>query len=79
MGANNAFGKAFKVFDFVSPLKMAKNALTPKSVSAPDVPDPAAMPDPLEQQQARRRSLVEQLSRGGRASTIMTDRGKLGG
>lgn len=36
------------------------------------------MPDPLEQAKARERSLIEQMSRSGRASTILTDT-KLGG
>jgi hypothetical protein len=40
----------------------------------------SAMPDPLAQQRARKRSLVEQLGRRGRASTIMTSpSGRLGG
>jgi hypothetical protein len=50
----------------------------------PDVPAAQAqtrMPDPLEQEQARKRSLLEQMSRRGRASTIMTGPtgGTLGG
>lgn len=40
----------------------------------------SAMPDPLAQQRARKRSIVEQLGRRGRASTIMTaPSGRLGG
>lgn len=90
MGANNTVGKAFDAVGKIGALavggplgfvagKKLKSALVPGAVAAPDAPDPVEMPDPLEQMQARRRSLVEQLSRGGRASTIMTDRGKLGG
>jgi hypothetical protein len=39
------------------------------------------MPDPLQQEQAKKRSLIEQLSRRGRASTVLTNQGgtKLGG
>lgn len=38
------------------------------------------MPDPLAQDDARRKSLVEQMQRSGRASTILTDNtGTLGG
>lgn len=51
--------------------------LTPKK---PDQPTPAIkpitpMPDPLAQEAARRRALVEQIMRRGRTSTIMTDTG----
>jgi hypothetical protein len=50
----------------------------------PDAPAAQAqtrMPDPLEQEQARKRNLLEQMSRRGRASTIMTGPtgGTLGG
>jgi hypothetical protein len=37
------------------------------------------MPDPLAQEQARKQSLIEQMARRGRASTIMTDSGSAGG
>jgi hypothetical protein len=54
---------------------------------APAEPQPAGtktkavseMPDPLAQNRARKRSLVEQLGRRGRASTILTSpSGRLG-
>ncbi len=35
---------------------------------------PTELPDPLEQIRARERSLVEQVSRSGRRSTILTNR-----
>jgi hypothetical protein len=52
---------------------------------APDAPKEKpgpAMPDPLAQEEARRRSIAEQMARRGRASTVLTDTsgsGKLGG
>ena len=54
------------------------------SLLKPDAPAAQAqtrMPDPLEQEQARKRNLLEQMSRRGRASTIMTGPagGTLGG
>lgn len=50
------------------------------SVAAPIIEEPIAMPDPLQQQAARERSLIEQLSRRGRQGTILTSAGgsKLG-
>lgn len=55
--------------------------LAPKAPKAPGVKNPLTMPDPQAQDAATRRSLVEQLARRGRASTILTDTGsgKLGG
>jgi hypothetical protein len=52
---------------------------------APNVPKlapPAAMPDPLETQKAKERSIIEQMARRGRAASILTSEGsgtKLGG
>jgi hypothetical protein len=53
-------------------------ALAPKR---PDLPKPLAMPDPVAQEEARKRSIIEQMSRRGRSSTILTDAGSgtLGG
>jgi hypothetical protein len=45
-------------------------ALAPKM---PGVKAPAAMPDQQSQDAARRRSVVEQMARRGRASTILSD------
>ena len=45
-------------------------ALAPK---APGVKAPVTMPDQTAIDQARRRSLVQQMARRGRASTIFTD------
>lgn len=45
---------------------------------APDPPEikpPTPMPDPLETQRAKERSLVEQLGRRGRANSILTNAG----
>lgn len=60
---------------------VVSSLLAPKR---PDLPKPTAMPDPLAQEEARKRSIIEQMARRGRASTIMTDAapdsgGKLGG
>ena len=56
------------------------SALAPKR---PGLPTPTAMPDPLAQQEARKRELINQVARRGRASTMLTDAapagGKLGG
>lgn len=92
MGANNAIGGLVKPIAGVGaaltggPLALlgvnkAKKSLIPDAVAAPDVATPVEMPDPLQQQQAKRRSLIEQLSRSGRSSTILTNQGgtKLGG
>lgn len=53
-------------------------AMQPKP---PKTKAPTAMPDPLAQEQAQRQKLIEQLSRRGRASTILTSatNGSLGG
>lgn len=53
-------------------------APTPK---APKTLAPLAMPDPLAQQQAVQQSIITQMARRGRASTVLTDGGggKLGG
>lgn len=45
--------------------------------SAPQVKPLTPLPDPLAQEEAKKRSIVEQLGRRGRSSTILTDR--LGG
>lgn len=47
----------------------------------PALPKPTPMPDPQAQEAARKKSLLEQTARRGRASTILTDSAsdKLGG
>lgn len=59
---------------------LVQKSMMPKP---PKVGTPLAMPDPLAQEQARRRSLQEQAARSGRASTMLTSPtdagGKLGG
>lgn len=58
---------------------VALNTLTNKP-HLPQVAKTIGMPDPKAQAEARRRSLVEQRVRGGRASTVLTSVGdKLGG
>lgn len=55
-----------------------QSLLAPKR---PDLPKPLPMPDPQAQEEARRKAIIEQTSRRGRASTILTDAasGTLGG
>lgn len=51
-----------------------------KKVPPPPIEPVVEMPDPLEQEKARERSIMEQFARRGRASTIMTNSGgTLGG
>jgi hypothetical protein len=62
---------------------VATSLLNPRpSLSAPAVTPVVGMPDPLAQQQAKQQSMIEQMARRGRASTILTDSaggsGKLG-
>jgi hypothetical protein len=67
--------------------KTAAKALGPSLVNAamqpkpPKTKAPTAMPDPLAEEQAQRQKLIEQLSRRGRASTVLTSasNGSLGG
>ena len=59
--------------------KKGKKALTPQ---LPEIPKPITMPtiDDAAVQAAKRRSILEQISRRGRASTILTSQtDKLGG
>lgn len=62
---------------------VASSLLAPSPTKAPSVTPPVGMPDPLAQEQARKQSMIEQMARRGRASTILTDNagsgGKLGG
>lgn len=58
---------------------LLSKAMTPKP-KQPQVKPPPEMPDPLAQEQARRRKLMEQVANRGRASTILTNSsGTLGG
>lgn len=71
----NLFASAFQSLGGA----LVSGAMAPKP---PKIPGVTPMPDPLAQQEARRRSITEQLARRGRASTIMTQpapSGKLGG
>jgi hypothetical protein len=70
---------------------VVSNALAPKPLkgsassgaTAPTLAGVTGMPDPLAQEAARKKSLIEQVSRRGRASTILTENsnpsGRLGG
>lgn len=61
---------------------VATSLLNPRNITAPTVTPVVGMPDPLAQQQAKQQSMIEQMARRGRASTILTDSaggsGKLG-
>jgi hypothetical protein len=58
----------------------ATGLLTPKpEIPPPPVQPKLPMPDPLAQQAARNRSIVEQFTRRGRASTILTNSAGSGG
>lgn len=50
-------------------------ALAPSPSAAPAVKPPVPMPDQRAIATARRRSLAEQMTRRGRASTILSDNG----
>lgn len=52
--------------------KVADKLLGPKSAPTPEVKPLTPMPDPLAQEAARKQALLEQLSRRGRQSTILT-------
>lgn len=59
--------------------QVAGSLLAPKP---PEPPKPIPMPDPLAQQEALKKSLLEQTARRGRLASILTDQsgtGKLGG
>lgn len=51
----------------------AKSAF--KKPDVPEVKSPTPMPDPLEQQKAREKSIIEQMSRRGRSASILTEPG----
>lgn len=60
------------------------NAVLPSkgSVPMPEIKPPTAMPDPLEAQKAKEKSIIEQLARRGRQASILTNppaSGTLGG
>ena len=57
---------------------VAAKAMSPKT---PKPPPTVTMPDPEEQEKARKKALTDMMTRGGRASTILTDQTsqKLGG
>lgn len=62
--------------------QVVSSLLNPKAKSSPTVAPVIGMPDPLAQQEAIKQSLIEQMARRGRASTILTDSpssGTLGG
>ena len=69
-------GASAAVSSLLSPKRNSSNA-----PSAEKLPPLIGMPDPLAQEEARKRALIEQMSRRGRASTIMTQPsdGRLGG
>lgn len=75
--AANGLGSAV-VTSLLAPSPQAKAG----GVQAPKTLAPSPMPDPVAQQQAIKKSIVEQTTRRGRASTILTNTGgsgRLGG
>lgn len=71
--ADSPFGKAITTGAGTA---VASSLLNPRpNISAPTVAPVVGMPDPLAQQQAKQQSLIEQMARRGRASTILTDSG----
>jgi len=65
----------------LSPGRPAIDVVTdeePAKKAEEELKKPVPMPDPLAQEQARRRSIAAQLGRRGRASTILTSRGGVG-
>lgn len=69
-----AIGKAVAPV-VASNILSAATAKKPQQQQASAAYTPAAMPDPLAQEQARKRALAKQMARRGRASTILTDSG----
>ena len=57
---------------------VASSLMAPKP---PEAPKPIPMPDPMAQQEAIKKSILEQTARRGRIASILTDQsgGKLGG
>lgn len=75
-GGGTALKYGVKAAEVFGPT-LLQSALQPKP---PKAPAPLSMPDPLAQEEARRRALIEQMARRGRASTILSQpSGKLGG
>jgi hypothetical protein len=81
-GGQTLLGSVGTVAAEAAAVGLVGKALTP-NVDRPDLPKPTPMPDAMEQAEARKRSLIEQFSRSGRASTVLTSpvsgSGKLGG
>lgn len=57
-----------------NPKSMAPSLIPPGSTSA----SPLTMPDPLAQEAARKKSIVQSMTRRGRASTVLTNSGGSG-
>lgn len=53
----------------------ASKVLGPKAPAVPQVKPVMEMPDPLEQQKAKERSIIEQMARRGRSASILTSEG----
>ena len=84
-GGGAAAGSGAGASSWLDYAKTAGKVLAPavvNSLMAPKPPKtkaPTAMPDPLAQQQAQQQKLLQQLARRGRASTILTNPGNVGG
>lgn len=77
-GASSLLGPLMSP-DMPTPPSIANDS--PAPVKPIDAVTKAAfeMPDPLSQTRAKKRSIIEQMGRRGRASTVLTKSGKLGG
>ena len=79
MGATAAAAvEVFTSSEAVAATAAAATGAVVDSALAPDAPQaekPLPMPDPLETQKAKERSLVEQMARRGRSASILTNAG----
>lgn len=78
MGATAAAAaEFFAAAATASPVALAATAVVGDKLlnkpDAPQLPQPATMPDPLEQQKAKERSIIEQMARRGRSASILTN------
>lgn len=71
-------GMSASIFGGAKAAKKIGQSMVPDIPALPQPQDSTVLmpdPDPLEQIRARERSMIEQVSRSGRQSTILTNRG----
>ena len=71
MGILNSLSSVLKPL-FGGAFTVASSLLLPQRTTPPETAPLVPMPDPQAQEEARRKSLMKQLARGGRQSTILT-------